>query len=62
MYTFGAGGHSVHHVVDATFTLADGKILTHVDHFDFARWSTMALGLKGRLFGRTAWMRALIRR
>lgn len=50
-YTFGATGKKVHNVIDARFTFRDGKIVRHVDTFDFARWAGQALGLVGRLFG-----------
>ncbi len=56
-YLFG-GQRKVHNVIDATFTFRDGRIATHVDHFDFWRWSRQALGLPGLLMG---WSPALRR-
>lgn len=50
-YTFSATGRKVHNVIDATFTFRDGRILTHVDVFDFWRWSRQALGTPGLLLG-----------
>lgn len=50
-YTFSATGRPVHNVVDATFELRDGLIVTHVDEFDFWRWSRQALGPIGVLLG-----------
>ncbi len=50
-YTFGATGEKVHNVIDARFTFRDGKIVRHVDTFDFPRWAAQALGWKGRLLG-----------
>lgn len=50
-YTFSATGRKVHNVVDATFELANGRVVRHVDDFDFWRWSRMALGTPGLLLG-----------
>ena len=52
-YTFTATGRKVHNVIDAEFEFADGKIVRHVDRFDFWRWSRMALGASGVLLGWT---------
>ena len=49
-YTFG-GKHKVENRIDAAFTFQDGRIIRHVDTFDLRRWSGMALGLPGKLFG-----------
>lgn len=37
-------GNKVHNVIDARFELRDGKIVRHVDQFDFARWARQAFG------------------
>ncbi len=50
-YTFSATGKSVHNIIDAQFTFENGKILSHKDSFDLARWAGMALGMKGKLLG-----------
>lgn len=50
-YLFSATGRQVHNVIDATFELADGKIIRHTDRFDLWRWAGMALGAKGKLLG-----------
>jgi ketosteroid isomerase-like protein len=60
-YTFAATGRKVHNVIDATFRFADGKILRHVDVFDFWRWSRQALGLPGTLLGWTPMIRTKVR-
>lgn len=49
-YTFG-GGRKVHNIIDATFEFRDGRIVRHIDRFDFWRWSRQALGPPGVLFG-----------
>ncbi len=57
-YTFSLTGNPVHNVIDATFRFADGLIIEHHDQFNFWRWSSQALGLKGRLLG---WLPAVRR-
>lgn len=39
----------------------EGKIVGHVDHFDFWRWSRQALGAPGLLLGWTPILRGKIR-
>lgn len=50
-YTFTGTGRKVHNIIDAQFRFADGKIIRHDDTFDLWRWSGMALGPVGKLFG-----------
>jgi ketosteroid isomerase-like protein len=50
-YTFNRTGRRVHNRITARFTFKDGLILTHVDRFDFWRWSRQALGMPGWLLG-----------
>ncbi|MCG3119143.1 MAG: hypothetical protein ALAOOOJD_01474 [bacterium] len=52
-YTFSQTGRKVHNQIDASFRFARGKIIAHLDAFDFWKWTRMALGIKGVLFG---WM------
>lgn len=52
-YLFSATGRRVHNVIDAEFEFEGGKIVRHVDRFDFWRWSRMALGPTGVLLGWT---------
>jgi len=61
-YSFSATGRPVHNVVDAEFTFRDGRFATHVDRFDFWRWSRMALGMKGALLGWSPLVRNAVRR
>lgn len=61
-YTFSATGRKVHNVIDARFVLANGKIVEHVDTFDLWRWSGMALGPAGKLFGWTPMIKGAIRK
>jgi ketosteroid isomerase-like protein len=61
-YTFSATKKRVHNVVDASFVLANGKIVEHVDTFDLWRWSGMALGLPGKLLGWSPLLKGTIRK
>ncbi len=60
-YTFSATGNKVHNVIDARFEFRDGKIIRHVDDFDFWRWSRQALGVAGVLLGWTPLVRNKVR-
>ena len=61
-YTFSQTNRKVHNIVYASFTFKDGKILKHNDHFDFWRWSRMALGTSGLLLGWTPIVRHKVRK
>ncbi len=50
-YTFSQTGRKVHNIIEANLELADGKIVHHIDEFDFWRWSRQALGAPGLLLG-----------
>lgn len=60
-YTFSATGRSVHNVIRATFEFREGRIVRHVDRFDFWRWARQALGPTGLLLGWTPFLRAKVR-
>ena len=55
-YTFSATGRRVHNVIEAAFDFRDGRIVRHVDTFDFHRWSRQALGMVGLLLGWTSFL------
>ena len=62
-YPFTKTGRTVHNVIDAAFTFNDeGKIIRHVDTFDFHRWAGMALGTSGKLLGWTPLIRNAVRK
>ena len=61
-YTFGATGRPVHNQVTATLRVEDGRIAGHEDAFDFPAWAAQALGWKGRLLGRTRFLRHKVQR
>lgn len=50
-YTLSSTGNKVHNVIEATFFFKDGKIIQHIDAFNFYRWASMAFGVKGVLLG-----------
>ncbi len=51
VYTFGLSGRKVHNVIYAKFKFRDGKIIEHLDNFNFWKWSGMAFGWKGWALG-----------
>lgn len=60
-YTFSATKRHVENRIDARFTFKDGLIATHVDTFDFWRWSRQALGAPGVLLGWSPLVRNKVR-
>lgn len=60
-YTFSKTGRAVNNRISATFEFREGRIIRHVDHFDFWRWSRQALGPVGWLLGWSPWLRAKVR-
>jgi len=60
-YTFSGSGRAVHNVIRAEFAFRDGRIVRHVDRFDFWRWARQALGPAGLLLGWTPFLRAKVR-
>lgn len=61
-YNFSRTNRPVHNILDAEFQFRDGKIVRHRDHFDFWRWSRMALGPTGLLLGWTPMVHNQVRR
>lgn len=60
-YTFSQTGRKVHNVIDARFTFAEGRILTHADSFDLWAWTRMALGPVGWVLGWSPMVQGKIR-
>jgi len=50
-YEFGKARRKIHNKIHAEFRFKDGKIISHTDHFDFWKWSRMALGPLGFIMG-----------
>lgn len=61
-YSFSRTGGKVHNKIDATFTFKEGLIAHHTDTFDLWKWSKMALGTSGLLFGWSSFMKQKIRK
>ncbi|MBT3227811.1 MAG: nuclear transport factor 2 family protein [Candidatus Marinimicrobia bacterium] len=61
-YDFGKTHRKVHNKIHAEFKFKDGKIIQHTDHFDFWRWSRMALGPLGFLMGWNSVVKVNIRK
>ncbi|MCU0433440.1 MAG: nuclear transport factor 2 family protein [Bacteroidia bacterium] len=60
IYSFSKTGRKVENHITATLQFRGGLIYRHTDDFDFARWSRMALGLPGILFGRFGFLKKKI--
>ncbi|MCU0238090.1 MAG: nuclear transport factor 2 family protein [Pyrinomonadaceae bacterium] len=56
-YTFSQTGNKVENRIKANFEFANGKIVKHIDSFDFYKWSSQALGLTGKLLGWTSFLK-----
>lgn len=60
-YTFSQTGNKVENRITANFEFENGKIVKHIDSFDFYRWSSQALGLSGKLLGWTSFLQKKVR-
>jgi ketosteroid isomerase-like protein len=61
-YTFSATGRQVENRIKAKFKFENGKIVEHLDSFDFYKWSSQALGITGVLLGWTAFLKNKVRK
>jgi ketosteroid isomerase-like protein len=55
-YTFSKTGRKVHNIIEARFKFKDGKIIEHIDTFNFYRWARQSLGFVGLLLGWTTFL------
>lgn len=60
-YVFSSTGRNVVNRIDASFELADGKIVKHTDKFNFYVWARQALGFSGWLLGWTGYLHQKVR-
>ena len=60
-YTFSQTGRKVVNHIKANFEFENGKIVKHIDDFDFYRWSSQALGMSGKLLGWTSFLQNKVR-
>ncbi len=56
-YTFSASKRPVTNRIDARFVIENGRIVQHIDHFNFHTWAKQALGPTGLLLGWTPFLR-----
>jgi ketosteroid isomerase-like protein len=61
-YTFSQTGRFVRNKIDAVFAFRDGKIIRHVDRFNFWKWSSQALGGVGIVLGWFPLIKAAVRK
>lgn len=61
-YTFSATGRKVVNKIDAYFEIEDGKIVKHIDDFNFYTWAKQALGVTGLLLGWTGFLKSKIQK
>lgn len=60
-YEFSQTGRNVINIIHAEFEFLDGKIIKHVDDFDFWKWSRQAIGLPGSLLGWSSFLKDKVR-
>jgi ketosteroid isomerase-like protein len=61
-YTFTRTGRKVINHIKANFIFNNGKIIQHVDRFDFYAWARQALGLSGLLLGWTDYLKKKVQK
>ncbi len=61
-YTFSTTGKKVINRIHAEFLFEDGKIIGHIDSFNWYQWASQAFGLSGRLLGWTSFFRNKVRK
>lgn len=61
-YLFTKTGRKIDNKIKAHMRFKDGLIIEHTDAFDFYKWTRMALGLPGFLFGWSNFMQRKIQK
>jgi ketosteroid isomerase-like protein len=61
-YPFGKNKRKVHNKISAAFVIENGKIVKHVDTFDFHKWAGMAVGPVGKIFGNAGFFKKKFRK
>lgn len=61
-YSFGKTGRKINNKIKAHMRFRDGLIIEHTDAFDFYKWTRMAFGLPGFLFGWSNFMQRRIQK
>lgn len=62
IYLFGKRKRKVVNNVTASFEIKDAKIVKHLDDFNFYKWAKQAMGVKGFLFGWTAFFQKKVQK
>lgn len=60
-YTFTSTGRKIINRISAEFVFERGKIVQHVDDFNFHSWSKQAFGVRGAIIGWTPYFRLKVR-
>ena len=60
-YLWGDARRQVNNVGYAVFQFKDGKIIHQKDHYDFWKWSRMALGFPGYILGWSSFLNGKVR-
>jgi hypothetical protein len=61
-YTFGSTGLPVVNTITSTFSFSENKIYQQNDHFNFYKWASQSLGLKGKLLGWSSFLQNSVRK
>jgi len=61
-YTFSQTGKKVINRIHANFKFQDGKIVEHIDSFNFYNWAKQALGIPGLLLGWTSFIKTKVQK
>ncbi|TDB64049.1 nuclear transport factor 2 family protein [Arundinibacter roseus] len=61
-YTFSRSNRKVINHIHANFMFEDGKIVHHVDRFDFYKWARQALGISGLFLGWSPFLRKKVQK
>ncbi len=61
-YIFSVTGKKVVNRIKANFVFEQGKIIKHIDHFNFYDWAKQALGASGILLGWTPFVKNKVRK
>tara|TARA_R110000868_G_scaffold259361_2_gene517166 strand:- start:35848 stop:36321 length:474 start_codon:yes stop_codon:yes gene_type:complete len=60
-YSFSTTKRKVHNKIHAQFKFKEGKIIEHIDSFNFWRWASQALGLPGYLLGWSSFLKKKVK-
>ena len=61
-YEFSKTKRKVYNIINSEFIMQNGKIIHHIDQFNFWKWSSMALGPVGIFLGFTNFLKNKVRK